>query len=144
MTLSTDRPGGFALVVEPAGQDSFGLALEEVARGESPARPVAHVSPDRTARILEPVLSALKASGHPRSDLSSRRREPLRLKESPGLRVALTMFATGPMRKHRRVEAAAAAIERLSDEEAYYWYSKCVGQSARRARRALRLLLADE
>jgi hypothetical protein len=54
------------------------------------------------------------------------------------------MFATGPMRKHRRVDAAVASIERLSDEEAYYWYGKCVGQSAGRARRALRVLLAEE
>lgn len=144
MTTSTPRPRGFALNVHASGPDSFGLTLEEMARGDAPARPVAHLTADRTTRILEPVLVAVKASGHARSDLAPGRHEPLTLRESPGVRVALTMFATGPLRKHRRVDAAVAAIERLSDEEAYYWYGKCVGQSASRARRSLRLLLAEE
>ena len=144
MTSSPTRPRGFALLVEPSGHDAFGLTLEEVARGDEPARQVAHLTSDRAARILEPILVAVKASGHARSELAAGRHEPLLLKESPGVRVALTMFATGPLRKHRRVDAAVAAIERLSDEEAYYWYGKCVGQSAGRSRRSLRLLLADD
>jgi hypothetical protein len=144
MTSSITRPRGFALLVEPSGPDSFGLTLEEMARGDASARPVAHLTSDRTTRILEPILIAVKASGHSRSELASGRHEPLLLKESPGVRVALTMFATGPLRKHRRVDAAIAAIGRLSDEEAYYWYGKCIGQTASRARRALRLLLAEE
>lgn len=144
MTSSAARPRGFSLIVETAGPDSFGLLLEELARDDAPARPVAHLTPERAARILEPVLGAVKTSGHARSELSTGRREPLLLREAPGVRVALTMFATGPMRKHRRVDEAIAAVERLSEEEAYYWYGKCVGQSAGRARRALRLLLADE
>lgn len=144
MTQSTNRPRGFALIVEPFGPDTFGLALNEVARGDEATRPVAHLTSDRASRILEPILNAVKASGFARSELSAGRSEPLLLKESPGLRVALAMFATGPIRKQRRVEAAVGAIERLSDEEAYYWYGKCVGQSASRARRALRLLLAEE
>ena len=144
MTGTTPRPRGFALVVEPATTDSFGLRLEELSREGEAARPVAHLKPDRVARVVEQVLAAVQASGHARSDLSPARRAPLVLKESPGVRLALTMFATGPLRKHRRVEAAVGAIGRLSDEEAYYWYGKCVGQAAGRARRALRLLLAEE
>lgn len=144
MTIPSVRPRGFALVVEAAGPDSYGLTLEELALGDEPARKVAHVTSDRTPRILEPILSAVKASGHARSELAAGRQEPLRLNESPGVRVALTMFATGPMRKHRRVDASVAAIERLSDEESYYWYGKCVGPASGRARRALRLLLAEE
>jgi len=144
MTASTPRPRGFALTVESSGPDSFGIRLDELARGDAPDRLVAHLTADRTIRILEPILDAVKVSGHARSELASGRHEPLLLKESPGVRVALAMLATGPMRKHRRVDAAVGAIERLSDEEAYYWYGKCLGQSGGRARRALRLMLADE
>jgi hypothetical protein len=32
----------------------------------------------------------------------------------------------------------------MSTEESYYWYSKCTGPEYARARRALRLLLAEE
>ena len=32
----------------------------------------------------------------------------------------------------------------MSTEETYYWYSKCIGVDAARARRALRTLLADD
>ena len=144
MTPPATRPRGFALVVERASIDAFGLRLEELSRDGAPAHPVAHLAPDRAARIVDRVLEAVQASGHARSDLSPRRRDPLVLKESPGVRIALTMFATGPLRKHRRVEASVGAIDRLSDEEAYYWYGKCMGQSAGRAKRALRLLLAEE
>ena len=144
MTTDTRRPHGFRLRVEPAGPDSFGLLLEETERGNERARAVAHLVPDRASRILDLVLGAVKASGHARSDLSARRKQPLGLSETPGVRVALAMFATGPMRKHRRIDAAVSAIDRLSDEEAYYWYGKCVGDTSSRSRRALRLLLADE
>jgi hypothetical protein len=144
MSTASGRPRGFALIVEARGPDSFGLGLEELARDDAPARPVAHLTPERAARVLEPVLRAVKVSGYARSDLSSTRQDPLLLRESPGVRIALTMFATGPLRKHRRVDAVVAAVERLSDEEAYYWYGKCVGPASGRARRALRLLLADE
>ena len=32
----------------------------------------------------------------------------------------------------------------MSTEETYYWYSKCIGVDANRARKALRILLADD
>ena len=141
---TSKRPRGFSLVVEHATVDSYGLRLEELPAEGSAARPVAHLTPERTSRILDRVLAAIQTSGYPRSMLSPMRGDPIVLRESPGVRIALAMFATGPLRKHRRVGATLAAIDRLSDEEAYYWYGKCVGQSGRRAQRALRLLLAEE
>lgn len=144
MTSPRTHPRGFALVVGAVTGDSFGLVLQEFSRDEPGGRPVGHLTPERTMRVLEPILNAVRASGHARSALAGGRQEPLMLGESPGIRVALVMFATGPLRKYRRVETTIGAIERLSDEEAYYWYGKCVGQAANRARRAFRLLLAEE
>jgi hypothetical protein len=43
------------------------------------------------------------------------------------------------------VEAISAGIRQMPLEEAYYWYSKCTAaDTAERAQRALRILLADE
>jgi hypothetical protein len=66
------------------------------------------------------------------------------LDESAGVRLALVLVATAPVSKHGRVDAMAAAVADMSTEEAYYWYAKCMGSQASRARRALRLLLAEE
>ncbi len=144
MTASKDRPRGFALSVEPGPAGTFGLRLDEVPHDHRPPRQVAHLSPARTARVMESVLDAVKLSGHPRSAIARERGESLPLVEAAGVRLALTMLATGAMQKRTRVEEAVASIGRLGDEEAYYWYGKCMGDGAGRARRALRLLLAED
>jgi hypothetical protein len=54
------------------------------------------------------------------------------------------MLTTAPLSKWTRVEAVAAGIQGMTTEEAYYWYAKCVGMDGHRARRALRLLLAED
>jgi hypothetical protein len=60
------------------------------------------------------------------------------------VRLALILLATQPVAKHARVRALVAGINAMSIEETYYWYSKCIGVEASRARRALRTLLADD
>jgi hypothetical protein len=66
------------------------------------------------------------------------------LDESAGVRLALVLLTTGPISKGARVDAMTGAIAHMSTEEAYYWFAKCMGPSASRARRALRILLAEE
>jgi hypothetical protein len=97
-----------------------------------------------TRRILPSVLEAVRASRLPRSILGPQRHNPIVLDESAGVRLALALLTTGPVSKHVRVEAMAAAIADMSTEEAYYWYAKCMGPQGVRAQRALRLLLAEE
>jgi hypothetical protein len=144
MRERSERPRGFRLLVEPGSDADFGLRLEETDRAEGSSRTVAHLPPSRVERIRERALGAVRAAGYAPSELSSRRRAPFALSDVVGVRFALTMLATGPLRKPSRVEAIAAAVDRLSDEEAYYWYAKCVGESAGRSRRAFRLMLAEE
>jgi hypothetical protein len=144
MSARRDRPRGFTLTVEAGPSGSYGLRLDEVPHDGQPPHGVAHLSPARAARVIEDVLAAVQASGHPRSSLSSQTSQSLRLEEAPGVRLALTMLATGALQKQSRVDETVAAIGRLGDEEAYYWYGKCIGETGARARRAFRLLLSRD
>ena len=74
----------------------------------------------------------------------SARNRTLRLPEEIGVRAALLAAALAPLRKPQRIEAMAAAISRVSYEEACYWYAHIRSEHGNRALRALRLLLAPE
>jgi hypothetical protein len=139
------KPRGFELTVEPVSADDYGLRLEESDGASQEAkRPVANLGPSASRRLVEQAMDALQASGFRRSDLSAQRRQPFRLKEHHGVRLALAMVATGPLHKRARVEAVLSGVARMSDEETYYWYAKCLGPEASRGRRSLRLMLAEE
>jgi hypothetical protein len=145
MTMNGGRPRGFRLTVQPVSANDYGLRLEEsdgVSHGAK--RPVAKLGPSGSRRLVEQAMDALQASGFRKSDLSAQRRQPFRLKEHHGVRLALAMVATGPLHKRDRVEAVLSGVARMSDEETYYWYAKCMSPDWSRGRRALRLLLAEE
>jgi hypothetical protein len=97
-----------------------------------------------TRRILPSVLEAVRASRLARSVLGPQRQKPVVLDETAGVRLALVFLSTDRVSKGARAETMATAIADMSTEEAYYWYAKCLGPQASRARRALRLLLAEE
>ena len=143
--IAVRKPRGFELVVERANSEVYGVRLLETSGNEA-ATPTSltHLPPLGVQRVLPHLLSAVRASRHPNSTLSAQRRKPIRLEESAGVRLALVMLATAPLSKWARVEAVAAGIHGMTTEEAYYWYAKCFGQDGRRARRALRVLLAEE
>lgn len=49
------------------------------------------------------------------------------------------------MRKTARIDAISHGTAAMGAEEAYYWYARCAApEEGRRARRALRILLAHE
>jgi hypothetical protein len=138
-------PRGFQLTVEPVSANDYGLRLEESdGTNQDAKRPVAKLGPSASRRLVEQAMDALQASGFRRSDLSAQRHQPFRLQEQHGVRLALAMVATGPLHKRARVEAVLSGISRMSDEESYYWYAKCLGPESSRGRRSLRLLLAEE
>ncbi len=88
------------------------------------------------------VMEAIRRSGYRASDLHRGRKAPFALKEEWGVRVALLLMALKPLRKTTRMEKIAEAIREMSDEECYYWFSKCVKtERPRRAQQALRTLL---
>lgn len=136
---------GFQLVVAPGRGETFGVKLEETYgyNGSTITAPVSTVTPAQTGRVVDALFVAIRKAGHQPSVLAFKRKAPIRLGEAEGVRLALVLFATQPIAKHERVRALVAGINSMSTEETYYWYSKCTGIDANRARKALRTLLAD-
>lgn len=93
----------------------------------------------------EVVVDALRHHRQPPSFLSRPRTEALSLDEATGARLGVLFKALKPLRKRERMEDVREGIERMSDEEACYWFAKVMkAGSARRAERALRILLSEE
>lgn len=146
MMTSLDAARAFRITVKPAKSDTFGLVLEETygENGHVLATQVTTATPAQTGRIADAVFAAVRGSGHTASVLAFNRKTPIRLDEPDGVRLALILLTTQPVAKHARVRALVAGVNSMSIEETYYWYSKCIGTDAARARKALRILLADE
>ena len=88
------------------------------------------------------VLEALRRSGYRAADLHRGRKAPFQLREEWGVRVAVLLMALKPLRKTSRMDRIAAAISEMSDEECYYWFSKCLKNNRQQsACRALRVLV---
>ncbi len=135
----------FRLSLTPGSEDSFGVVLvEQYGREDGPTTPVLKASAAQTSRVIDAVIGAVKASGFTTGRLATDRATPIHLDEPAGVRLAITFFASQPVSTHSRIRALVAGINAMSIEETYYWYAKCVGPEAHRARKALRTLLADE
>ena len=106
---------------------------------------VAELGRDALKAVADQVLEALRENGYKATDLGSARRQPFQLDEEWGVRLGLLFLAVGPIRKMTRVEAISEGVRDMTSEELYYWYSKCTEKArGRRARKALRVLLAEE
>lgn len=95
--------------------------------------------------MLETILSTLKKQGYRPTQFSPERKDPFDLDESVGVRLGLIFHALKPLKKPSRMEEIIDEINRMSDEETYYWFSKCSkAKHSRRAQKSLRILLSDE
>lgn len=126
--------------------DRYGIRLEEAyADGERTlAATVASGTPLQTARVLDALVAAVRASGHQAGVLSAARQRPIPLEEAAGVRLALALLAAQPVSKPERIRHIVGGVSMMSTEETYYWYAKAVGPDADRIRRALRIFLAEE
>ena len=103
------------------------------------------VGRDVVRAAADQLLRALRANEYKPTVLANQPNTPLYLDEASGVRLALTFMAIKPLSRYNRIEAIIPGILHMSDEEAYYWFSKCsVGANATRAQKALRVLLSDE
>ena len=104
---------------------------------------IVSISGDSLRGVADHVIEALRASGHKATDLSPTRKEPFFLPEEVGVRLGLVFLAVKRLSKPRRIEEISYGIRQMPSEEAYYWYSKCTAaDTAERAQKALRVLLA--
>lgn len=141
-----DPARAFRLTIVPAKPDTYGVHIEETygVNGHTLATHVTAATPGQAGRVTDAILGAVRGSGHGASALAFTRKAPIRIDEPAGVRLTLILLATQPITKHARVRALVAGVNSMSVEETYYWYAKCVGQDASRARKALRVLLADD
>jgi hypothetical protein len=107
--------------------------------------PIVTLSGDNLRAVSDHVLDALREAGYKATDLSPRRRAPFRFPEAVGVRLGLVFLTVKPLSKLDRIEAISHGIRQMTLEELYYWYSKCTAtDTAERAQKALRVLLAAE
>ncbi len=139
----------FALWVYPVDASGYGLRLCQASENGSGAlqsgAKIEQIHGDPLKLTLADVLSCLKRMGHKSSDLQRGRTAAFRLNEEEGVRLAVLFMAVKPLRKIARIEAISERVRAMAPEELYYWYSKSTDpDGARRARHALRVLIADE
>jgi hypothetical protein len=137
---------GYRLVIQqhwvtaPAQPQLFGL--------ESPGRKqVVELGGVALSAVIDAVLEALRLNGYNAPDLHANRRTVFHLTEESGVRLALLFLAVRPVSKVERIDAISYAIRSLSNEELYYWFSKCAHPDrsrADRAQKALRILVSEE
>jgi len=151
--VNDDRRWRFRLRVEPLRGDAYRLTLLQQYpghNGRAPAvRRVGGLEGTPLLVALDQVLELLRRDGYRSlregagNGSTSTGRE-LELSDATGVRLGLLFLGLRPLRRIERMERVARGVRAMTDEEAYYWFSKCVAPgTGRRARRALRLLLSD-
>jgi hypothetical protein len=141
----------FELRVEPGTATDYGLALYRLpARGENRSdggswQSVVRVQGVPMRAVMDQILATIKQAGYRPTDLARNRKVPFALSEELGVRVGLLMLAVKPLRKTSRMSDVSEHVRGMTNEEAYYWFSKVTdaGQG-RRSQKALRILLAKE
>lgn len=140
----------YEIRVLPEGDSAYALELWQAPVGNG------HAGVDKMARlvrisreplkaIVDQILGALKRSGYRSTDLRRGRREPFRLRELEAIRLGVLFVAIRPLRKVSRMRSIAEQIARMEPEELTYWFAKIMAtHGGDRARRALRLLMAEE
>ena len=137
----------FLLRVVPEPKGGYLLSLEQRPTGRTEIEPKAIVTlgGDPLSASLETVLQALREAGQKPSELRRDHQVPFELPETIGVRLGLLFLAVKPLRKPSRMDDLARGIRAMTDEESYYWFGKVTAKGqARRAQKALRLLLSEE
>jgi hypothetical protein len=142
----------FELRVEQGKTTDYGLALYRLpARGETSNGDgdrwqfVVRVQGVPMRAVIDQILATIKQAGYRSTDLARSRKIPFALSEELGVRLGLLMLAVKPLRKTSRMSDVSEHVRGMTNEEAYYWFSKVTdaGQG-RRSQKALRILLAKE
>jgi hypothetical protein len=156
---SNDREKPFTLYVKPLNGASTSYALTLAQRIVEPdldqlpsdrrvragMTTIVSLNGDNLKAVADHIIEALRQGGYKATDLSPERTQPFYLPEAVGVRLGLVLLTVKPLSKLKRVEAISYGIRQMPLEEVYYWYSKCTAtDTAERAQKALRVLLAAE
>lgn len=142
----SDETRTFQVVTQKiTAKGTYGLRVFEVYGPDARlTNLVVTASPAQTARVADVIVNATRRAGHRPSDLAGKDGGTITLDEATGVRTCLTLLATQPITRTERIRALVAGIDDMSVEETYYWYAKCIGPRAAAARKAIRVLLADD
>jgi len=86
------------------------------------------------------ILDVLRSNHHQPVALQHNKKKRLGLSEESGVRLSLLFKVIAPLSNLDHIRVLQQGIWAMSDEEAYYWFSKCHGPNGRRGVRALRVL----
>lgn len=133
------------VVPEPRGRYLLSLEQRPTGRHETEPKAIVTLGGDPLSASMEAVLQALREAGQKPSELRRDRLVPFEVSETIGVRLGLLFLAVKPLRKTSRMDDLARGIRAMTDEESYYWFGKVTAKGqARRAQKALRLLLSEE
>ena len=150
MIMPTKASRHYELRVVPRKGSAYGLALFQSQFGNDRGREtelerIVQVWGDPLRAVMDQVLGVIKRAGYRPSELSASRKAPFTLDEEDAVRIGLLFQAVKPLRRHSRIEAISEHVRGMEPEELYYWFSKTAARdSAARAQRALRILMAEE
>lgn len=133
----------FTLQVEPERSELAMEIFETLTRTEG-ERSTGKLRGYALNEVLETVRYWLRTLGHPPSALRPRTSSRLDLDEEIGVKISLLFAAVAPLKNTERIDRICHGIQRMSREEALYWFGKASNGKREQALKALRILLAGE
>jgi hypothetical protein len=136
----------FQLAVEPLSNASYALTVLQrpypaSRNGQTlPSINVGRVDGLALVSAQDIIFDVLRSNHHKPTALQHARPSHLGLSEESGVRLSVLFKVIAPLSNLDVLRALQQGIWAMSDEEVYYWFSKCSGPNGDRGVRALRLL----
>ena len=136
----------FQLAVEPLPNASYALTVLQRPFPASrngralPSVKMGSIDGLALSSAWEIILDVVRSNHHKPAAIQHDRKKRFGLSEESGVRLSLLFKAIAPLSNLDHIRALQQAIWAMSDEEAYYWFSKCHGPNGRRGEHALRVL----
>ncbi len=136
----------FQLAVEPLPNASYALTVLQrpfpaSRNGRSlPSVKMGSIDGLALSSSWDIVLDVLRSNQHKPAAIQHDKKKRFGLREESGVRLSLLFTAIAPLSNLDHIRVLQQAIWAMSDEEAYYWFSKCHGANEHRGVQALRVL----
>jgi hypothetical protein len=136
----------FLLAVEPLPNASFALTVLQRPYPERkdgrvlPFEVIGSIDGLALSSAWDIILEVLHTNHHKPSAIQHDKKKRLGLNEESGVRLSLLFLTLVSLPTLDYMRTLQQSIWSMSNEEAYYWFSKCTGSNGRRGVRALRIL----
>jgi hypothetical protein len=136
----------FHLAIEPLPNASYALTVLQrpfpaSRNGKAlPSMKIGRIDGLALSSAWDMILEVLRSNHHPPAALQHDKKKRLGLNEESGVRLSLLFQVIAPLSDLDHIRVLQQAIWAMSDEEVYYWFSKCYGPNGWRGVHALRIL----